>query len=141
LLLAWVMAQLLGLLPALLSWLAGEMHGATVTTSLAERLVWFGLTLTGFVVFEFFRRASSPADQAAVTGSAYAWLLSANALAMLVFAGVFGVIVGAGRNEAAFVLVVGREFLTVLAGAFFASFAYVLVVELRLYRIVKDQGS
>jgi hypothetical protein len=133
LLLAWVVAQALGGLATFFSYLGGAVVGHKDFLA-ADRLVWLGLTLTGFTVFDFARRATS-GDAWQVKGAQFAWVVSINALIMLGCAGVFGVLAarhGLSIPSQLLPVVIGDDFILAVAAAFFVSVAYVLMVEMRL---------
>lgn len=138
-LLAWVVVLALAVASTLLSfigfWLRQAGGGLASEPPLADRLIWAGVIISGFVVFDFVRRASTP-DDLSIRRAEFAWLVTASALMMIVFAGFAGVLVGTGGGPPAEadLRTLGTLSTYVVAGAALLSLVYVLRVEYWLWR-------
>ncbi len=142
-LLAWAVTQTLGVLAGFFIVLRDEYRRAhDIELSLAtlaahaDRLVWIGLSLTGFVIFDFVRRATNPAEQPVCAGAVTAWLVTFCVLLAILFAATFGMLLMADAPAVSARVSVHllSGYGALLVGSFLSSILYVLRVEYALSR-------
>ncbi len=140
LLLRWVVAQAFGFLGFFFGGIRDGYRSAEkvafgwdTTILFADKLFWFGITTSGFAVFDFVRRASSASEQRRCTGPAFAWLMTFNALLLCFFALSYGMVLMADTktvvDRVSLPLVNGYG--VVLVASVATSLVYVLSIDLQ----------